>query len=871
MAIKREKVIRAAERYVSKGKLEAAINEYRKVLAENPTDANTLNRVGDLYARIERYDEAVKLFSQIAEQYTRDGFLVKAIAIYKKIIKLDPTTLPVYEKLAELYHRQGLLNEARTQYQVLADYYHRHDNPASAITIYQKMVEVDAQNPALHLRLAELYESQHLHEKAVREYSALAQMLIDNESVDEAGQVYIRAIEINAKNLALVRDVVVELRDGGHLDTAAKVLERAEELNPEAGSIGRLLRADGAKAKPEPVQEEPVVVEEEQQVEPLPLPALEAEPAISNQGWAAPEDEDADESGIFVLDLNDDEVPDSLVQPPADLLPAADPGTAEELELELESFGSSQLLDLDDTLSEPEPEVSFDLDSAADETSLTLDLVPMLDESDSTVPAPGAFAPAPSEEVLATGDEIEWSLEELADLEVPDVGVVAESPVAFELSDPELAEDAVVGDSGGGSPAQRQEDLLAEAQVFAKYGLMEKAQGRLAELLNITSDHLGGLALLATVELEAGAHEGVLLHAGEVARLAAERGEVEAWDELKGKLLSAGFRFDHGKLVGGPGPAVDEDDRIAALLEDLDIEAPLSVNDSQVIPVGVVPALNLQEKDDPVAPSGTSSAEPEVLPAAAPSQPVAAAAKPEEQLFSLADELDLEQLDDEPEGDLGEQVAAAEAIEHVDPLDETGLSWLDDTGGESAQQTASEESLFEEEDDFFDLAAELERELTEDQVQAGRGVPQAEEQSLEEIIEGFKRGVAENLSEQDYDTHFNLGIAYREMGLVDEAIGEFQLASKNERYLVECSSLLASCFLEKGLADLAMKWYRKGLDSPAIGQDEVLGLLYDMGNSYVNLGDGESAYKTFVEIFGINSSYRDISERLEALRQYQPD
>ncbi|MCP4657096.1 MAG: tetratricopeptide repeat protein, partial [bacterium] len=93
MAIKREQVIRSAEKYVAKGKLEAAIKEYRKVLAENPNDANTLNRVGDLYARTERFDEAVKLFSQIADQYTRDGFHVKAIAIYKKIIKLDPTSL----------------------------------------------------------------------------------------------------------------------------------------------------------------------------------------------------------------------------------------------------------------------------------------------------------------------------------------------------------------------------------------------------------------------------------------------------------------------------------------------------------------------------------------------------------------------------------------------------------------------------------------------------------------------------------------------------------------------------------------------------------------------------------------------------------
>jgi len=114
MAISREQVVQAAERYVSRGKIEAAIREYKKVLAENPNDANTLNRVGDLYARIQRIDEAVDFFRKIAEQYSAEGFLVKAIAIYKKIIKLNPTHLEVYEQLAELYHRQGLVNEART-------------------------------------------------------------------------------------------------------------------------------------------------------------------------------------------------------------------------------------------------------------------------------------------------------------------------------------------------------------------------------------------------------------------------------------------------------------------------------------------------------------------------------------------------------------------------------------------------------------------------------------------------------------------------------------------------------------------------------------------------------------------------------------
>jgi tetratricopeptide (TPR) repeat protein len=130
MAVNREQVVQAAEKLVAKGKIEAAIKEYRKVLEDSPSDTTTLNRVGDLWARLNKNDEAIKVYTQTAASFSEDGFFVKAIAIYKKVIKLDPTRLEVYEKLADLYHRQGLTNEARTQYQVLIDYYLKHSNAA---------------------------------------------------------------------------------------------------------------------------------------------------------------------------------------------------------------------------------------------------------------------------------------------------------------------------------------------------------------------------------------------------------------------------------------------------------------------------------------------------------------------------------------------------------------------------------------------------------------------------------------------------------------------------------------------------------------------------------------------------------------------
>jgi tetratricopeptide (TPR) repeat protein len=136
---------------------------------------------------------------------------------------------------------------------------------------------------------------------------------------------------------------------------------------------------------------------------------------------------------------------------------------------------------------------------------------------------------------------------------------------------------------------------------------------------------------------------------------------------------------------------------------------------------------------------------------------------------------------------------------------------------------------------------------------------------LEEIFREFKKGVEQQLSPEDFETHYNLGIAYKEMSLTDEAISEFQRAAKSPRYAVECCSMLGLCFLEKGLPQLAIKWYRKGLDSPNVREEDRLGLQYDLAIIYADLGDRENAYRTFLEIYGSNASFRDVGERLKEL------
>ena len=164
--------------------------------------------------------------------------------------------------------------------------------------------------------------------------------------------------------------------------------------------------------------------------------------------------------------------------------------------------------------------------------------------------------------------------------------------------------------------------------------------------------------------------------------------------------------------------------------------------------------------------------------------------------------------------------------------------------------------------EFADLAAEVELEMET----TGAPPPvEAEAPTVEEIVASFKQGVAENLSPEDYDTHYNLGIAYREMGLVDEAIGEFEIAVQSRDYLIGCCSLLGLCFRDKGEIETAMQWYTRGLGTPDILEQEKHALLYDLGEAYETAGDLDSARKAFSEISVVDGGYRDVGDRLAAL------
>jgi tetratricopeptide (TPR) repeat protein len=139
-----------------------------------------------------------------------------------------------------------------------------------------------------------------------------------------------------------------------------------------------------------------------------------------------------------------------------------------------------------------------------------------------------------------------------------------------------------------------------------------------------------------------------------------------------------------------------------------------------------------------------------------------------------------------------------------------------------------------------------------------------------ELKQDLESGAAS--ADEDPETHYNLGIAFREMGLLDEAIGELQKACQSDDrghtfpQIMQAYTWLAQCFLDKGVPEAAVRWYAKALSVPTIDGETRIALNYELASAYESAGDKPSALKHFMDVYGSNIDYRDVAERIKALK-----
>ena len=142
-----------------------------------------------------------------------------------------------------------------------------------------------------------------------------------------------------------------------------------------------------------------------------------------------------------------------------------------------------------------------------------------------------------------------------------------------------------------------------------------------------------------------------------------------------------------------------------------------------------------------------------------------------------------------------------------------------------------------------------------------------ENADFNDMLRKFKQGVAENVEEEDHESHYDLGIAYKEMGLIEEAIAEFQKALRGQQHRVRTYEALGQCFVEKKQEAVATTILQRALAEPGASDDQLIGVLYLLGLSAEVLNQPSEAVKFYRRVFAVDINFRDVQQRMRTLEQ----
>ncbi|HEY2735495.1 MAG TPA: tetratricopeptide repeat protein, partial [Polyangiales bacterium] len=787
MSFDRSKSLQVAQKYLAKGQLERAIGEYERLVQADPKDARMLLKLGDLYTRQGANKDASATYRKVAEQYAEQGFFLKAVAVCKQILKLDPTQLDVWERLAEMYEMLSLVSDAIATYEQVADAHTRANNPRKAIKALQKIAELDPQNVAARIRYAEALSKLNKPEEAAEAFRTGAELLKEQGRFDDYLKVGERLLFHQPDNYPFARELAAMYLERGDAKHSLAKLQACFNADPK--DLDTLLLLARAFEQLGQTQKTISVLKEVAR-----LHANEARRA--EQGSVL--------RRIIALDPGDDDARRELSG--LGRLPNVPPPSAASGPLGFGREESSAGIEVNeedyDLVLEEDDEgatgksgsvtrgYSSEIDRAAEEDQAKIQR--LLDEC-------AVFVR------YGLTDKIISQLHEVLSLDAHHVDAREKLKDAYVRArrPTEAAKQALaLADIVAASDPARAESLIHEAVRLDPKS--SAAQARLTELRDGPPDPESDSLVFADESLSAA-----------TSRLDANGRPEESFASIMpathGRERASGH--DDPELVVDDGSDIERLEDDAVEIDD-EGEEVFIVDDSQVAALPHSSALGEAPTEElSVAPAETEEDLPEALGEAL-----------EEIEFYLK-----QGLSDEADETLADALEAfpdhplllryrrqlhpeAEPIEASEPPPSALLSSPPATPVASAPlggvpfppPSAASVGV---PDRSFELAQKLAEEASPPTAAASAPL------NMADVLAQFKQGVARQVDKKDSATHFDLGIAYMEMGLNGEAIEEFKLCLDDPERICASHTMIGLSYVAKGDMELGIDHFKDALTS----------------------------------------------------------
>jgi tetratricopeptide (TPR) repeat protein len=731
-------IIKEAQRFLARGQIDKAIAEWEKLAGEYP-DGNTFNTIGDLYLKKGNRADAIDSFHKAASFFRQEGFALKALALYKKILNINPGDSDALYSLGELNEAKGLTTDAIKYYLASADSLSKEGKKEGILAIYEKIISLSPSNIPLRNRVAEIYAKEGLVEEAARQDLHIARLHAEKGDTEKAMIFYRKVLDVQP----LSREALLELSslyEGmGDFDKAIEQIKEAVGLFPQEAEV--LLRCAEIHIAVKRFDEAKEYLKDITGMEPANIRARKL------LGDIYIEEDDKEKAWSEYLPVLDDMLLEENYSDAIKLL---------------ESFKSIDPVETRKRL----VSLHKQLGESAQVVRELISLADVFIEKDRQREALNCFKEALK---MSPDDDI-----------LKGRAVELEKRLCKEHISPE--EEKTI------------EEAITEADIYLKYGLYDNARDLLEAFKERGPENIDLHLRLRSVYVDTGDKEQAVSECLILSDLYKESGDTVSSEQIISEAL--GINPDDPRLAG----------RAAAFLEEV------------AAPPSEAPRME----------------------------------------------------------DYTEEMAEADFYSKQGLIDEARAIWerLHDLFPEDAEVTRKLSSLGR----MSEGAEEMETESIEAEVvPEGEMIesPEIAEPALDsdvmDIFNEFKKGLEQQLEEEDYETHYNLGIAYKEMGLIDDAIREFQSSRKDPKRFIDSSNMLGVCYVEKGLYPLAVDVLKNAIEKMEDRGEPFWVMKYDLADAYEKSGNLKEALDLYVLVYGWNSKFRNVSDKIDQLKAHAPE